>query len=235
MKRFSKVILILCFEFVILSFKLQSQNNFSFSYINGNSTHHYNLINKAKNVVMCENVLVNYTALGENKFNSIYQYTRTQTPNPFSVQVPHSINVTTNQIEVSPISIMDPMICRFNPDNSSLSYNGTSLIYPTKMQVGQLLPDANGTAIISGQNGFSISINIQIKDRQLLNVKDVIINGQNKQVFTFTNKLHYEVISQGITIHNVDETVKNEIILGGGLYSMDRNSPFGSSFLQLIN
>lgn len=224
-----------CIFMILFNIKLQGQNNFSFSYLNGDVTHHYNLINKGTNVVMCENVEVTYTSNGANTYNSIYQYERTQAPNPFSVLVPHLINTSPGQIEVSPISIMDPIICRYNPTNSSISYSGSPLVYYTNMNVGQLLPDAIGTATISCTNGFNVVINIQIGGRQLLCMREVMVNGQLKQIFTFANQLHYNVVSQGISVHSVDETVKIDVIQGGGMYSIERNSPFGSTFLQFIN
>ena len=215
--------------------EIYSQNSFTFSYLDGSYLHHYNLLNKTTNTIMCENVQINTTNTGGTTFNSTYQYDRIETPYPFSVEVPYIANVGASQSEVSPISIIDPMVCRFNNQNSTLNYTGGLLIYPKTVSIGQLLPAASGSAIINGPNGFSLSININVTNRQVVDVKDLQINGQTKKVFAFYCKLHYDLISQGAMLKSVDEIVLLQVINGGGIYSIDRTSPVSNTLLQFLN
>lgn len=220
---------------MLLGNHINSQISVPFSYINTSKYNHYNLINKATNVVMCENVIIDYHNTVGNNYTGTYQYTRSETPYPFSVTVPHTLVNTGSETQVSPISLVEPMVCRFNPANSTLEYSGSSLVYPSTMNVGQFLPAASGSANITTSNGLILTINIQVTDRQLLCVKDMSVSGQMKKVFTFYNKVLTTTIAQGNTIFSDSETVVIEIIDGGGIYSLDRSGAKGHTYLQYLN
>lgn len=214
---------------------INAQISVPFSYINTGKNSHYNLINKATNVVMCENVGIDYNNTGGNNYNCTYHYTRSSTPYPFSVMIPHTLVSTISETQVSPISLVEPMVCRYNPANSSLTYTGSSLVYPSTMNVGQFLPVASGTATITAPNGFILTINIEVTDRQLLCIKEMSVGGQMKKVFTFFNKVQTTSMAQGNTISSDSETVVLEVIDGGGIYSIDRSGAKGHTYLQFLN
>ena len=207
-----------------------------FNYISGNQVSYYNMkLSIGEKKKQLDSLKVNYQNVSNATFDCLFFYEKKGTIDPFKVEIPYQIHQQAEAYWVSPLAILDPMVCRYDPTTSTLSYEGTDLAYPTNVVKGQTLQDAKGNVFIKVQNGFELKISIAITQRQLLDIAEVVKNGQSIPVFTFTNNIHYELVTFNKVIKTIDEVVIEKVMQGKGILFLQRTSPEMISNLTSIN
>lgn len=220
--------LIICFVlfFMIRYHEGHGQTSFVFNYINGNQVSYYNMkMGVSEEKEQFDSLKVRYQNVGNAAFDCLFFYEKQGNINPFKVEIPYQIRQQAEVYWVSPLAILDPMLCRYDPTTSTLRYEGTDLEYPMNVVKGQTLKDAKGNVFIKAQNGFELKISIAITKRQLLDITEVVKNGQSTPIFTYTNNIHYEVVAFNEVIKVIDEVVIEKVRQGKGLIFLQRTSP----------
>lgn len=220
--------LMICFVlfFMVHYYEGHSQTSFVFNYISGEQVSYYTMkMGLSEKKEQFDSLKVSYQNVGNATFDCLFFYEKKGNINPFKVEIPYRIRQQAEVYRVSPLAILDPMICRYDPATSTLRYEGTDLEYPMNVVKGQTLHDAKGNVFIKVQNGFELKISIAITKRQLLDITEVVKNGQSTPIFTYTNTIHYEAVAFNKVIKAIDEVVIEKVIQGKGLMSLQRTSP----------
>ncbi len=164
-----------------------------------------------------------FSATSENSGLLRYTVERESIPNPYYVS--YDIPVTTDGDGKSHIDMklaLSPFDLSLN-DQVEFDYEGTDLIIPAELKLGDQLPDAKGKYDFLLDNSVFLIYEVEVENRIVDRKETLTVDGQEMDCFVVTSLVYMHRNSPSGSIHNSVQKVEDYFLPGYGVIMQNRS------------
>lgn len=182
----------------------------------------YELVKTVNSVATQEVITNTISKINELETAIKVKYINSGPINPYSIDYEYKINKIASDYQVDMISLLDPMLTRYDKTKSQLSYTGEKLFYNISNLSLNNPQTLNGKFSLKLNNIILVTYDIGIKNRLFTKTEKMLINQVEYTAYVYQSVYTCFVKSNEKLIQSKDETVIDYFIPTIGIVKIER-------------